>query len=259
MSQTYGALKRVLAEEVPVALSYSGTTLAVMMASPTDLRDFALGFALSEGVILAQDELEELEIVAHGAGYEARGWIAAGREAELRARQRAMVGPVGCGLCGIDTIEAAVRPLPVSTSSVTFGPAKIANALEDLRAFQPLHDATRAVHAAGFMVPDQGITHVREDVGRHNALDKLIGALAREDMPALGGALLMTSRISVDIVQKTALAGAGMIIAASAPTKLAVEQAQHANITLIANARNGSFDVVTHPERVQGELNNVAS
>lgn len=250
--------ERRLPEEVPVALSFAGTTLAVMMASPCHLEEFALGFALSEGVINAADEIEEIEVVAHAGGYEARGWITAPREEALRARQRAMVGPVGCGLCGIDSIEAALAPLPPVDADVSFEAAEIAGALDSLRDQQPLQDATRAAHAAGFLVPGHGVTLVREDVGRHNALDKLIGALARAGIDPATGAIVLTSRLSIDLVQKVLRAGSGMVIAASAPTAQALDMARDGNLTVAGFAKNGQFDLFAHTARVSERTEDVA-
>lgn len=249
---------RALAHEVPVALTFSGTTLAVMMACPDDLEDFAIGFALSEGVVTQRGEIQDLEIVAQGPGFEARGWLSEKSERELRARQRAMIGPVGCGLCGIDTIDAALRPLPPVATMTRFSDRDVSEALDNLRAHQPLHDATRAVHAAGFLRPGEGVILAREDVGRHNALDKLIGALARAKIEPGGGAIVLTSRISIDMVQKAAFAGVGLIIAPSAPTAQALDMARAAGISIAAFARRGAFDVFCHPDRIEGGAEHVA-
>lgn len=251
---------RALAEEVPVALVYNGTTQAVMMASPQDLEDFALGFSLTEGIIDAPADIETLDIVAHGPGLEARMWIAAPRAEALLARRRAMTGPIGCGLCGIDSLSEALRPVPsVATTPLALPDADIAAAMSALRDGQILHDRTHAAHAAGFWVPGTGLALLREDVGRHNALDKLAGALLREGTDPRSGAVLLTSRVSLDMVQKTAAIGAPALIAASAPTGHAVRLAEEAGITLIANARGDGFDVFTRPDRLQrGTASHVA-
>ena len=185
---------RALAEEVPVALVYNGATQAVMMASPQDLEDFALGFSLTEGIVAAPDEIESLEIVAHGTGLEARMWIAPARAGELAARRRAMTGPVGCGLCGIDSLEEALRPVATVADVPLVLPASdIDAAMAALRAGQILHDRTHAAHAAGFWRPGAGLVLLREDVGRHNALDKLAGALLRAGIAPRSGAVPSSS------------------------------------------------------------------
>ncbi|MDP2063502.1 MAG: formate dehydrogenase accessory sulfurtransferase FdhD [Phaeovulum sp.] len=246
---------RLLPEEVPVALVYDGATQAVMMASPADLADFLLGFALTEGLIASAAELTATEIVPQPRGIEARAWLVPGAAARLAARRRAMAGPVGCGLCGIDSIAEALRALPraVPTSGPRLGPQAPAAALTALAAAQPLHAETRATHAAGFWLPDAGLVSVREDVGRHNALDKLAGALSRGQAEISAGVLVLTSRISVDLVQKAAMIGARVLIGAAAPTALAVAEAEAAAITLVARVRGDSFDVYSHPQRINGE------
>ncbi|NEX47645.1 formate dehydrogenase accessory sulfurtransferase FdhD [Pseudotabrizicola algicola] len=243
---------RNLPEETPVALVFNGTTAAVMMASPQDIEDFAFGFALTEGFIDTLDQVDSFEVVAHEAGIEARFWITEARAKAMQARRRNMLGPVGCGLCGIDSLEQAIRPLP---RLVAAGPrltrAEVARATDALRAHQPLHDQTHAVHAAGFLLPGQGIVLAREDVGRHNALDKLIGAMVRGGVEAGAGAIVLTSRVSVEMVQKTVMAGCPVLIAVSAPTAHALRLALDAGLTLAAFARGGGFDLYTHPDRIQ--------
>lgn len=242
---------RVLAEETPVALVYNGTTQAVMMASPADLSDFAYGFSLSEAIVTTPDQITEYAQHDHADGIELRMWLQDDRAQALATRRRAMAGPVGCGLCGIDSLDQALRPLPQVTAQPALPPDMILSATDLLRQAQPLQDATRATHAAGFLSPT-GLTCVREDVGRHNALDKLIGALARAGTDPGHGAIVLTSRISIELVQKAALAGCGMVIAVSAPTARAVATAQTAGITLIGLARDGAAQVFTHPARLQG-------
>nr|WP_255553733.1 formate dehydrogenase accessory sulfurtransferase FdhD [Maritimibacter sp. DP1N21-5] len=243
-------ITRALPDEVPVAVSFDGTTLAVMMATPTDIEDFARGFALTEGIVTGPEDVEDFEVVEHDSGIEARFWLRGDRSEVLKARQRALMGPVGCGLCGIDSLEGALPDLPAVTSGLRLNWEEIAAATEALRGHQPLHDRTRAVHAAGFLVPGRGILLAREDVGRHNALDKLIGAMLRADIDAGTGAVVLTSRVSVEMVQKTARAGSPVIIAASAPTTRALELAQGAGITVAAFVRGEGFDVYAHPERI---------
>lgn len=234
----------VLAEEVPVALVFEGVTQAVMMASPTDLADFLLGFALTEGMIAERSELLRHEVVRQPQGIEVRGWLAAPAGQRFAARRRAMAGPVGCGLCGLDSLAAVLRPLPRAPqgggAKLALGaPAPLADgALAALRAGQVLQDAVRAVHAAGFW-DGAKMLMLREDVGRHNALDKLAGALAGQGIDAAAGALVLTSRLSVDLVQKAAMIGARLLIAASAPTALAVAEAQAAGLALIARGPDG--------------------
>ena len=245
------AVQRSLPEEKPVAMVYDGTTLAVMMASPDDLLDLAYGFALSEGIITRLDQLSHHEVVAHDVGVEVRFWLSEDRGTMLKDRRRALAGPVGCGLCGIESLEQAIRPLPRIASKTRFSHADVAGATDALRQFQRLHRLTSATHGAGFLHPDGGIVMAREDVGRHNALDKLIGALARAEIDPAEGAFVMTSRLSVELVQKCATAGAPMLIAVSAPTAQAVQLASDAGITLVAFARGGGFDIYAHPERIE--------
>ncbi|MGR3323140.1 MAG: formate dehydrogenase accessory sulfurtransferase FdhD [Pseudooceanicola sp.] len=241
---------RALPEEMPVAVTVNGTTLAVMMASPADLEDFAIGLCLGEGVIAAPDEAEEVSILHHDRGIEARLWVPEARAEALAARRRAMAGPVGCGLCGIDSLEEAARAVPRVTADLRLDPDEVAGATAGLRARQPLHDRARAVHAAGLMRPGQGVVLAREDVGRHNALDKVIGAARRAGLPMAEMAAVLTSRVSVEMVQKSAMAGIPAIIAVSAPTTLALQVAEAAGITLVTSARGEGFDLWTHGDRI---------
>ena len=227
-----------LAEEFPVAMVFDGTTQAVMMASPADLEEFLLGFALTEGLIAAPAEIVRMEIIEAGDGVEARAWLGQAAGAAFKERRRMMLGPVGCGLCGIESIKEALRPLPRVTARLT--PPDPITAMRALRDMQPLQDITRATHAAGFY--RAGLEMVREDVGRHNALDKLAGALKGD---ASGGAIVMTSRLSVDLVQKAAALGAPVLIGAGAATARAVEAAQAAGIVLIGRVRADSFETYT--------------
>jgi FdhD protein len=243
---------RVLPSEVAVALSFNGTTQAVMMATPADLEDFAFGFALTEG-IATPGEIDSLEVVETPRGIDVQVWLALGAGERLAARRRTMAGPVGCGLCGIDSLEEALRPVaPVPEGGLRMTPAQVCAAVAALPARQPLHDATRAAHAAAFWTPGAGIVAQREDVGRHNALDKLAGALRRADV-APQGAVVMTSRVSIDLVQKVAAMGAPVLIAVSAPTAEAVDLAEAAGITLVALARPDRFELYTHANRILTE------
>jgi FdhD protein len=242
---------RMVPEETPVAFSFAGTTHAVMMASPADFEDFALGFSLTEGIIASPDEIEAIEVEDHGAGVDIQIRLKDQANTRFEARRRRLAGPVGCGLCGIESIEEAMRVVDsVGSSTLTLSAADIVQSVKLLSKVQPLHAETGAVHAAGFYVPAKGIVQAREDVGRHNALDKLAGALAKKGFEGSTGAVVVTSRVSVEMVQKTAAIGASFIIAVSAPTALAIRTAQEAGMTLIALVRGEDFDVFTHPERV---------
>jgi FdhD protein len=243
---------RPLAEEVPVALVYDATTQAVMMATPADLEDFAVGFTVTEG-IAAPGDILDLEIVDHGAGREARMWLRPGAAERLARRRRAMAGPVGCGLCGIDSIGEALRPAAeVTTDALRLRACDLRGAAQALRRRQPLHDATHAVHAAGLWRPGRGLVLAREDVGRHNALDKLVGAAARGGETGAGAAVVLTSRVSVEMVQKAAALGAEAILAVSAPTALAARMAEAAGLTLVAGLKAGPGPAATHPHRLEG-------
>ena len=241
---------RRLPAEVAVALSFNGTTQAVMMATPANLEDFALGFALTEG-IAAKDEIDSITVVETVGGIDVQVWLHTEAEARLANRRRTMAGPVGCGLCGIDSLAEAVRALPpVPASDLHLTPGQVLAAIAGLPSGQPLHDATRAAHAAGFWVPGLGMLAVCEDVGRHNALDKLAGFLARTGQDCGLGAVVLTSRLSIDLVQKCAVMGLPVMIAVSAPTTAAVALAEVCGITLIALARADRFEVFTHAARI---------
>jgi FdhD protein len=242
---------RIVPEEVAVAFSYDGGTYAVMMATPQDLEDFALGFSLTEGIVSSPAGLRQSEIVEHDSGIELRLWLTEPHSVALGKRRRHLAGPTGCGLCGIESLEEAARPLPRVPEGTSFTADDIMGALAALAPRQELNRQTRAVHAAAFWYPDKGIVAVREDVGRHNALDKLAGALARFGAPATEGMVLLTSRVSVEMVQKTAVIGAPLIVAVSAPTALAIRTAESAGITLAAVARSDGFEVFTHPHRIK--------
>ncbi len=238
---------RPLPEEVAVALSFNGSTQAVMMATPDDLVDFAYGFALTEG-IATPDQIESVTVQPAGDGIDVQVWLVAEAEARLAARRRTMAGPVGCGLCGIDSIEQAMRPVAqIAPSAFRMTPADVMQAVSALSGLQPLHDATRAAHCAAFW-SDGGLVAAREDVGRHNALDKLAGHLIRAGHGQ--GAVVLTSRVSIDMVQKVCALGAPILIAVSAPTAHAVDLAEEAGLTLIALARPDRFEVFTHSDRL---------
>jgi FdhD protein len=251
---------RMVPEETPVAFSFAGTTHAVMMASPADLEDFALGFSLTEGIISSPDEIEAIEVEDHGAGIDIQIRLKDSANTRFEARRRRLAGPVGCGLCGIESIEEAMRSVDaVGPSKLTLEAADIVRSVKLLSKVQPLHAETGAVHAAGFYLSGKGIVLAREDVGRHNALDKLAGGLAKAGVDGTAGAVVVTSRVSVEMVQKTASIGSAFIIAVSAPTALAIRTAEDAGMTLVALVRGDEFDIFTHPDRiVSGAAKNVA-
>lgn len=241
---------RAIPEETALALTYNGGTYAVMMGTPQDLKDFAIGFSLSEGIVQSADEIDSLDVVDLDDGIELRMWLAAAKADRLSARRRTIAGPTGCGLCGIDSIAEALRPAAIVRNGRQFSPNQIMTAMQAVPALQKLNIETRTVHAAAFWTPARGIVALREDVGRHNALDKLAGALALEQVAAGEGMVLLTSRVSVEMVQKTATIGAPLMVAVSAPTALAVRMADAAGITLAAIARADGFEVFTHQERI---------
>lgn len=242
---------RLVPEEVPIALVHDGATTAVMMATPADLEDFAVGFSLTERIVADAAAIREVEVVPAEDGVEVRIWLTPGAAGPLAARRRAIVGPTGCGLCGVDSLAAAVpTPVPVR-AALDLGAADVAAALRALSAAQTLGRGTRATHAAGLWSPAAGLIAVREDVGRHNALDKLVGAAARAGLADPAAAVLVTSRVSVEMVQKTAALGAPVLVAVSAPTTLAVRTAEAAGITLVAVARDDGFEIFTHPDRIR--------
>jgi FdhD protein len=241
---------RMVPEEAAIAFTFNGTTHAVMMATPADLEDFAVGFALTEGLIEAPSEIASLEIVATAAGIELRSWLPEERAKSYAARRRSMAGPTGCGLCGIESLEEATRPAPFVCNASRFNSAAIAAAMASLSPEQKLNGETHAVHAAGFWTPVHGLVAAREDVGRHNALDKLIGAVVRGGDVAAHGIVLLTSRVSIELIQKAARFGAPVVVAVSAPTAAGVRLAESCGITLVAIARGQEFEVFTHPERI---------
>jgi len=241
---------RAIPEETAVALTYNGGSYAVMMTTPRDLRDFAIGFSLSEGIVQSPDDIESLDILPLDDGIELRMWLAPSKADRLSERRRHIAGPTGCGLCGIDSIAEAVRPAAIVARGRSFSPAQIMAAMQSIPPLQAINIETRAVHAAAFWTPARGIVALREDVGRHNALDKLAGAVAQDKISASEGMVLLTSRVSVEMVQKTAAMGAPVMVAVSAPTALAVRMADAAGITLAAIARTDGFEVFTHPGRI---------
>jgi len=250
----YARGERAIPEETAVAFTYNTASYAVMMATPQDLEDFAVGFSLTEGVISSVDAIESVEIVEEEIGIELRIWLKSPDAAEFLTRRRKMAGPTGCGLCGIESLTEAMRPPPRVHEGLSVTPAEIMSAIESLFPLQALNRETRAVHGAGFFDPDRGLVAVREDVGRHNALDKLAGALAREGANAAKGIVVLTSRVSVEMVQKAAAMGAPLMVAVSAPTALAVRMADAAGITLAAIARADGFEIFTHARRIAADV-----
>ena len=234
---------REVAEEAAIAMVYNGQTHAVLMATPADLEDFAAGFSLTEGMITRIDGLRAIGVVEHEDGIELRMRLALG--SARGQRRRATTGGSACGLCGIESLAEAVRlPDPVF-GTLTPTPAEIAAAVAALRDLQPLGRSTRAVHAAGLWTRARGLDLVREDVGRHNALDKLAGAAIRQGRAAHDAIVVLTSRVSVEMVQKAARLGAPVIAAVSAPTSLAIRAARAAGITLAAIVRDDGFELFT--------------
>ena len=242
---------RAIPEETALALTYNGGTYAVMMGTPQDLEDFAVGFSLSEAIVQSPDDIESLDIVRLDDGIELRMWLGQSKADRLSERRRHMTGPTGCGLCGIDSIAEALRPAAVVGHGRRFSALQIMAAMQGMPAQQTINRETRAVHAAAFWTPSRGMVALREDVGRHNALDKLAGALARKQIAAGDGMVLLTSRVSVEMVQKTAAIGAPLMVAVSTPTALAVRMADAAGITLCAIARADGFEIFTHPGRIE--------
>ena len=247
----------LVADEVPVALSYNGITHAVMLASPLDLEDFALGFTLGERIVWRQAEVYDIEVehTARGIAIELR--IASGAMARLKGARNARLGKTGCGLCGVDSLDyfkqEACMPeqgaqAPLNMQPIAAG--ALHRAIGELAARQQLHQATGAVHAAGWAGLDGALLCVREDVGRHNALDKLVGALARSRTAPDAGFAVVTSRASFEMVQKAARAGFGLLAAISAPTALAVNMAEGAGLCLAGFVRGGRHVIYSHPQRL---------
>ena len=245
-----GGGTRLIPEETAIALTYNGGTYAVMMGTPRDLKDFAIGFSLSEGIVRSPDEIETLDIVEFDDGIELRMWLKPSSAELVSERRRHIAGPTGCGICGVESIAEAVRPAAIVPNGRTFTPSDVMSAMASINSLQQLNIQTRAVHAAAFWTPPHGLVALREDVGRHNALDKLAGALAEGRVSAGEGIVLLTSRVSVEMVQKTATIGAPLMVAVSAPTALAVRTADAAGITLAAIARADGFEIFTHPQRI---------
>jgi FdhD protein len=240
---------RTLAEEVAVAVSYDGATHAVLMATPDDLEDFAVGFSVNEGIIAHAGEIADLEVVTVPGGIVLRMWLAGEPSDAFSARRRRMIGPAGCGLCGLESLAEANRRIAPVHANLRVSAADIASAVAALPACQQLNLRTRAVHAAACWRPGEALV-VREDVGRHNALDKLAGALLRRGASAGAGIIMLSSRISIELVQNAGMMGAAILVGVSAPTALAVRVAHAIGLTLVGVARDDGFEIFTHPDRI---------
>lgn len=242
-----------LAQEAPLALEYNGISHATVLATPCDLEDLALGFSLTEGIIRSAADIHDMEVVESRQGHIAQLTIASACFAQLKLRRRTLAGRTGCGLCGLESLDDVVRPLPPVPGPVQpIDPQSILRAMHRLREVQPLHRQTGATHAAAWADLAGEILHVREDVGRHNALDKLIGVLMhrRQRQDTSAGFVLISSRASFEMVQKAASVGIPAVVAVSAPTHYAVQTAQQLGVTLVGFARKQDFTVYTHPQHL---------
>jgi FdhD protein len=248
-----GALAQVddmLVDEVPIALVYNGISHAVMMATPADLEEFALGFSLSEGLIADAGQCYGIDVERGAGGIAVHLEIAGGAFMALKARRRSLAGRTGCGLCGVDSLDQVCRTLPALPPAQGFTAAGVRRALAAIGDHQPLTHGTGAAHAAAWCGMDGGLHIVREDVGRHNALDKVIGAMARARVRPADGFLLITSRVSFEMAQKAAVAGVAALVGMSAPTLAAVDLAHQAGMTLLAFARGNDFVCYAHADRL---------
>ena len=240
-----------LAEEVPVALEYNGISHAVMLATPADLEDFAIGFSLTEGVVESARDIYGIDVETSANGLTVKLEIATAAFVELKGRRRALAGRTGCGLCGTESLDEVMRAPQRVQSTAAFDPMVFDAAFATLHKRQALLRDTGATHAAAWLRADGVVALVREDVGRHNALDKLAGALAHGNEDVSGGAVIVTSRASYEMVLKTATIGAGILAAVSGSTALAVRLAESAGVTLAGFVRGGSLVAYTHPQRLQ--------
>jgi len=240
-----------VAEETPVAFEFNGISHTVMLATPADLKDFALGFSLSEGIVERRSEVFDIQVEEASMGITLQLEIAGGAFARLKERRRSLAGRTGCGLCGAESLQQVMRDLSRVADGAPFQLTALYEGMRRLPAQQLLQQSTGAVHAACHVDADGNISHVREDVGRHNALDKTLGALAAIDV-SVEGALLITSRASFEMVQKSAAVGYGILAAVSAPTAAAVRLADKLNVTLVGFLRGSNCAIYTHPQRLQG-------
>jgi len=239
-----------VAEEVPVALVYHNVPHVVMLATPSDLEDYAYGFTLSEGLVARPEEIREVEVVQGAEAVDVRISVAWERFTELLHRRRNLTGRTGCGLCGAETAADAIREVGKVGAGASVTVADLHSAIEQLGTMQPINARTGSVHAAAWVVPGKGIQLVREDVGRHNALDKAIGAVVRARTDVAAGYMLVTSRASYEMVQKCAMVGISFLAAFSAPTAFAVRLAKKSGMTLVAFARRDRHVVYANPERL---------
>ena len=239
-----------IAEEVPIALAYNGISHAVMLATPQELEDFAVGFSLSECIVERAGEIYDIALVERPNGMEVQIEIASVRACSLKERRRALAGRTGCGLCGAESLNQLRSPARIVESSAALSYAALARAQSQLFDMQPLYQLTGAVHAAAWCGLDGSVAIMREDVGRHNALDKLIGAQARSRKSFADGFLLLTSRASYEMVQKAAAVDIAIVAAISAPTGMAVRVAEEVGVTLIGFTRGDRHNIYAHPERV---------
>ncbi len=251
-------VSETIVEEVPVGLIYNGVPHVVMMATPQDLEDFATGFSVTEGIVGAATELRGVDVVRYSKGIELQCTVAAEVSEAVAARARRMGGRTGCGICGAESFDAVIRTIPpvadaVPTGAVgTVSAAAVARAMRELGSGQRLNQVTGAVHAAGWASMDGSLVMLREDVGRHNALDKLIGALLRAGERPGDGFVVVTSRASFEMVQKVAVFGAPLLAAISGPTGLAVRLATEAGLTLVGFVREGRLTAYSHATRLEG-------
>jgi len=253
---TRGALARAtdqVAEEMPVALVYHDVPHVVMLATPADLEDYAVGFTLSEGLVAHTDEIRGVEVIPGEASVDVKISVAWERFTQLLQRRRNLTGRTGCGLCGAETAEDAIRECAPVPAGISITAEELHEAMTQLAGRQPINARTGSVHAAAWVVPGKGIQVVREDVGRHNALDKTIGALARAQADFTAGYMLITSRASYEMVQKCATVGVSLLVALSAPTAFAVRLAQRAGLTLVAFARADQHVVYAHTHRIRNQ------
>lgn len=237
-----------LAEEVPVALVYNGISHVVMMASPKDLEAFAIGFSLSEGIIDAPQDIFGIDVVDSCNGIEVQVELSSRRFMALKAQRRAMAGRTGCGVCGVEQLAEIGKPIAPLPFTQTFDLQHLDRALSQLREFQPLGEYTGCTHAAAWIMPDGQLSGGCEDVGRHVALDKLLGYRSQQHWTQ--GAALVSSRASYEMVQKSAMCGVEILFAVSAATRLAVEVAQRSHLTLVGFSKPGRATVYTHPQRL---------
>jgi FdhD protein len=245
------AVLETLADETPVALAYNLAPHAVMMATPADLEDFAVGFSVTEGIVRQPSDITRVTVIRHSRGVELQMEIPATLAAEAAARSRRLSGRTGCGICGASSIDDVLRELPTVAGGARIEAAAVTRAMRELAEHQPLNAATGAVHAAAWARGDGTLAYVREDVGRHNALDKLVGAVIRAGEPAGEGFVVITSRGSFELVQKAAILGVPLLAAVSAPTALAVRVAHTVGLTLAGFARDDRVTAYTHSARLQ--------